>query len=200
MPATTVKEYLAALPADRREALEKVREVILANLDGGPDGKSGYEEGIQYGMIGYYVPHRVFPAGYHCDPKQPLPFAALSSMKNYMALHLMCVYGNEEHRARFEEAWAKSGKKLDMGKACLRFKKVDDLALDVLGETIRRVPADKYIAHYTAILNGPRPDRSKAAKKSSKKAPAVKKAATRGIAAKRPKSSKPRTGTGRGKG
>lgn len=138
--AATVAEYLAELPEDRRRALEAVRKVILDNLD------SGYEEGMQYGMIGYYVPHRVYPAGYHCDPKQPLPFAALASQKNYMSLYLMCTYGDAPLAASFREAWSKTGKKLDAGKACIRFKKLDDLALDVIGEAIRRMPARKYIA------------------------------------------------------
>ena len=115
--------------------------MILKNLD------QDYEEGIQYGMIGYYVPHRVFPAGYHCDPRQPLPFAALGSQKNYMSLYLMCVYGDSEIAQWFREAWAKTGKKLDMGKSCVRFKKLDDLALDVIAEAIKRVPARKYIEH-----------------------------------------------------
>jgi hypothetical protein len=137
--AATVGEYLAGLPDDRRRALEAVRRVVLENLD------KDYEEGMQYGMIGYYVPHRVYPAGYHCDPAQPLPFAQLASQKNHMALYLMCVYGNSEHASWFREAWARTGKKLDMGKACVRFKKVEDLALDVIGEAIRRVPARKYI-------------------------------------------------------
>lgn len=147
--ATTVSGYLASLPPDRRGAIEAVRKVILANLD------KDYEEGVQYGMIGYYVPHRVYPAGYHADPKQGLPFAALASQKNHMSLYLMglycgCVDGvNDTGLLRwFREAWAKSGKKLDMGKACIRFKKVDDLALDVLGHAIRRLPAKTYIAEY----------------------------------------------------
>ena len=144
--ASTVKEYLAEQPEDRRAALEAVRKVILKNLD--PD----FEEGIQYGMIGYYVPHRVFPAGYHCDPKQPLPFAALGAQKNYMSLHLMCVYMNPELAASFQDAWKKTGKKLDMGKACVRFKKVEDLALDVIGQTIKRVTAKKYIKVMTDSL------------------------------------------------
>src|SRR2546422_9479863 len=109
--ASSVREYIDALPEDRRKTVEAVREVILKNLD------KDYEEGMQYGMIGYYVPHRVYPPGYHCDPRQPLPFAALASQKNYMALYLMSIYSPE--RARwFEEAWAKTGKKLDMGKCC----------------------------------------------------------------------------------
>src|SRR5438046_900300 len=135
LKAASVERYLAALPQDRRSAIEAVREVILENLD------KDYEEGMQYGMIGYYVPHRVFPAGYHCDPKQPLPFAALASQKGYMALYLMAVYGDADHQAWFRDAWAKTGKKLDMGKACVRFKKLADLPLSVIGEVIRRVPA-----------------------------------------------------------
>lgn len=177
MPASTVKEYLAALPADRRAAIQAVREVVLSNLD------KDYEEGIQYNMIGYYVPHSVFPPGYHCDPKQPLPFASLASQKNHMALYLMCIYGHDEHRAWFEKAWAKTGKKLDMGKACLRFKKIDDLALDVIGEAIRRVPAASYISHYNKLLNTPRvkgkPVTQAEAKKAAKKEPKASKKASK---------------------
>ena len=144
--ATTVDQYLSELPEDRRKAIEAVRQVILKNLD------KDYEEGIQYGMIGYYVPHRVHPAGYHCDPKQPLPFANLASQKNHMALYLMCIYGESDLSRWFRRAWAKTGKKLDMGKACVRFKKLDDLALDVIGEAISRVPARKYIEHCEAAV------------------------------------------------
>jgi hypothetical protein len=153
--ATTVAGYLAALPEDRRKTVEAVRNVICANLDG------DYEEGMQYGVIGYYVPHKVFPAGYHCDRKQPLPFAALASQKNYLSLYLMGVYcgcgegpgaGETPHARWFREAWAKTGKKLDMGKACVRFRKVEDLPLDVVGEAIRRMPAKLYIAQYQQML------------------------------------------------
>jgi len=158
---TTVAQYLAALPADRRRALEAVRKVIRKNLD------KGYEEGIQYGMIGYYVPHRVYPDGYHCDPTQPLPFASLASQKNHMAVYLMCLYGDEEQESWFRKAWAKSGKNLDMGKSCVRFKKVEDLALDVIGAAVRRVPAKAYIEHYEAVVKKPR--RRKAKKKAAEK-------------------------------
>src|SRR5690242_14440135 len=139
--ATTVEQYLSGLPEDRREALGAVRQVVLENLD------KDYEEGMQYGMIGYYVPHRVYPAGYHCDPKQPLPFAGLASQKNHMSLYLMCIYGDSEQSRWFQNAWARTGKKLDMGKACVRFKRLDDLALDVIAEAIKRVPAKTYIEH-----------------------------------------------------
>ena len=164
--ATTVDQYLSDLPEDRRKALEAVRLVILKNLD------KDYEEGIQYGMIGYFVPHRVYPQGYHCDPKQPLPFAGLASQKNHMSVYLMCVYGHTDHSSWFQEAWAKTGKKLDIGKACVRFKRAGDLALDVIGEAIRRVPAKKYIEICEASLKeakerksppkAPKPAKSKA--------------------------------------
>ena len=167
---TTVREYLDALPPDRRAAISAVRDVVNANVD-------GYEEGIQYGMIGWYVPHSAFPAGYHCDPKQPLPFAALASQKSHMSLHLMGLYiaprdaGENPEAKRFREAWAKTGKKLDMGKACVRFKKLDDVALDVIGGAIRRMPAKTYVALYEATLASSRPA---AKKKSSAKKPAAK--------------------------
>lgn len=144
--ATTVKQYLAELPAERRTAIEAVRKVVLKNLD------SDYEEGMQYGMIGFYIPHRIYPPGYHCDPRQPLPFACLASRKNYMSLYLGCVYGDHDLARWFRDAWAKTGKKLDMGKSCVRFRKVEDLALDVIGEAIRRMPAKLFVSYYESVL------------------------------------------------
>ena len=153
--ATTVEQYLASLPEDRREALSAIREVILENLD------DDYEEGMQYGMIGYCVPHRVYPAGYHVNPEQPLPFASIASQKSHLALYLMCVYGSPEQEKWFREAWAKTGKKLDMGKSCVRFKRLEDVPLEVIGEAIRRCPAKKYIAQYEAVLSGTKKSKSK---------------------------------------
>lgn len=151
--ATTVADYIAELPEERRLIIEAVRKVILANLD------AGYVEHIGSGMISYSVPHSLFPAGYHCNPKQPLPFAAIASQKNYVSVYLMGVYcgciGDEEsgEAAWFRAAWAAAGKKkLDMGKACVRFKKLEDAALDVIGEAIRRIPAQRYIERYQAVL------------------------------------------------
>ena len=173
--AATVDKYLAELPADRRAALEAVLAVIRKNLD------ADFEEGMQYGMIGYYVPHRIFPAGYHCDPKQPLPYAGLASQKNHMSLYMMSLYGaasadrpegGNAHEKWFRDAWAKTGKKLDMGKACIRFKKLDDIALDVIGEAVRRVPTKKYIEYYEAALRStakPKGAKAPAKKKSTKK-------------------------------
>jgi len=143
--ASTVKEYLASLPADRRAATEAVRKVILKNLD------KDFEEGMQYGMIGYYVPHRVFPAGYHCDPTKPLGYAALASQKGSISVYLTCVYGSDELRRWFVSEWKKSGKKLDMGKSCVRFKKVEDAALDVIGAAIKRVKARDFVESYVKI-------------------------------------------------
>ena len=157
--APTVEAYLRSLPEDRRAAISAVRDVILKNLD------TSYEEGMQYGVIGYYVPHYVYPKGRRCDPNQPLPFAALASQKNYMSLYLMSVYcgcvgdrqGNQ-HAQWFREAWARTGKKLNMGKACIRFKKVEDLPLDLIGEAIKRVPASMYIEFCEASLTpAPKP-------------------------------------------
>lgn len=144
--AATVKDYLAGLPPDRREAVEAVRAVILKNLD------KDFEEGMQYGMIGYYVPHRVYPAGYHCDPKQPVPYAGLASQKNHLAIYLMGVYGSPKTEEWFRKEWAKSGKKLDLGKSCIRFRKVEDLALDVLGKAIARATAREFLKGYEAAL------------------------------------------------
>ena len=148
---STVKEYLASLPADRRQAVAAVREVVNRNLP------AGFKEGMLYGMIGWYVPHRVYPKGYHCDPKQPLPFASLASQKNHMALYLMGCYGLPDEEERFRAEWAEAvaagrAKKLDMGKSCVRFKRLDDVPLDVVGAHFRRLTADRFIAHYEATL------------------------------------------------
>lgn len=140
--ATTVDQYMAELPEDRRAALSAVRATIRANID------KDVEECMGYGMPGYAIPHRVYPPGYHCDPSMGLPFAGFASQKNYMSVYLMTVYGEGAEENWFREKWAKTGKKLDMGKCCIRFKKLDDLALDVIGEAIRRVSAKDFISHY----------------------------------------------------
>jgi len=148
--AKTVQQYLKSLPPDRREAIQAVRQVILENLG------EGYAEGMQYGMIGYFVPHSVYPAGYHCDPKQPLPFASLASQKQYMSLYLMCIYDDAGNKDWFVKQWAKTGKKLDMGKACIRFKKLADLPLALIGRAIARVPVKKHIAQYEKAISASR--------------------------------------------
>jgi hypothetical protein len=152
--ATTVEQYLAELPEDRRAAIQAIRAVIRANLP------AGIAEGMQYGMIGYFVPHSVYPPGYHCDPKQPLPFAALASQKNYISIYLSCVYCDSQHAAWFREAWAKTGKKLDMGKSCVRIKSLDDVPLKVIGQAIKRVPVKKFIDLYESVVKTTRASRA----------------------------------------
>lgn len=151
---TTLDQYLAALPAERRAVLDAVRAVINANLD------PGYEEGLQYGMPAWYVPHRLFPAGYHCEPRQPLPFAALAAQKQYYSLYLSGLYcgcdegpGSAETADAqwFRQAWTASGRKLDMGKSCVRFKRLDDVPLEVVGQAIARVPVQRYIERYQQV-------------------------------------------------
>jgi hypothetical protein len=134
--STGVKEYLDTLPPERRTQIQKVRKVILENLP------KGYEEAVNFGMITYEVPLAKFPDTYN---KRPLQYAALASQKNYMSVYLMNVYGDKSSeqwfRARFEDA----GKKLDMGKSCVRFKTIDDLPLEVIGEAIARTPLDDFV-------------------------------------------------------
>jgi len=171
---TTVKQYLDSLPADRRAAINKVRAAVNKGLP------EGYKEVIQYGMIGWSIPHSLYPAGYHCDPKVPVPFAALASQKNYMSLYLMCIYQDDGHKEWFVNAWKATGKKLDMGKSCVRFKKLEDVPLEVVTDTVRRVPVKDFLAHYERMLSeGPakRAARKKAAKKKTAKKTAKKKVA-----------------------
>lgn len=139
MPAntTSVDEYIDALPGDRRPAIDAVRRVILANL---PDG---YEEGMQYGMIGYYVPLARYPDTYN---GQPLGYIALANQKRYMSLYLMGVYGDAA--SDFRERYTATGKKLDMGKSCVRFTKLDQLPLDVIAHEVGRLSVDQFIAQY----------------------------------------------------
>lgn len=179
--AATVKEYLATLPPDRRAAIEAVRDLIRQNLD------KDFAEGMQYGMIGYYVPHSFFPPGYHCDPKQPLPFAGLASQKNHMSIYMMVVYGDGPQWHSFAAEWAKTGKKLDMGKCCIRFKRVEDLALEVIAKTIRGVTARAYVDNYVKNLEamGKKPGGGRApAKAATAKAPAAKSASAKAATAK----------------
>jgi hypothetical protein len=136
--ATTIDAYLAALPDDRRPAIEAVRKTILANLP------VGYEESIGFGMITYAVPLAVYPDTYN---KQPLQYAALASQKSHMAIYLTNVYASPELLARVEEGFRKAGKKLDMGKSCVRFKKLDDLPLAVIGDAVAATPMADFIGH-----------------------------------------------------
>ena len=137
--AATVADYLAELPADRRDELERVRNLINSAL---PDG---YREGMGYGMIGWVVPLERYPDTYN---KQPLAYAALAAQKNSNSLYLNCVYASKERSERLKAAFAAAGKKLDMGKSCIRFKKAEDLALDAIAEEIASTAPDEYIRIY----------------------------------------------------
>ena len=137
--AATVADYLAELPVDRRAEIERVRDLINEAI---PDG---YREGIGYGMIGWVVPLERYPDTYN---GQPLAYAGLAAQKNYNSLYLTCVYASKERTERLKAAFAAAGKKLDMGKSCIRFKKADDLALDPIREEIASTKPDEFIKIY----------------------------------------------------
>jgi hypothetical protein len=162
--ATTVEEYLQGLPAERRVAISAVRKVILSSLP------KGYVECMGYGMICFVVPHSLYPAGYHCDPRLPLPLACLGSQKNHMALHLMTVYGDPVTEKWFRNAWSATGKRLDMGKACVRFKQLEDVPLDVIGQVIAHVPVKDYIARIEKVVGATASKRRNSKPKNSRKA------------------------------
>lgn len=137
--AQSVEEYLASLPEERREAVAAVRSAILANLP------EGYEETMAYGMIAYVIPLSRYPNTYN---GQPLGYAAIASQKNYVSVYLMGIYGDEGHAAWFRAEYEKRGKKLDMGKSCVRFKKMADIPLDLIGQAVARIPVEQYIELY----------------------------------------------------
>lgn len=154
--APTVEAYLAELPHDRRAALAAVREVILANL---PDG---IVESMNWGMIAYEVPLASYPDTYN---GQPLSFAGLASQKNHMAVYLSAIYGSTTLREKFEERYRATGKRLDMGKSCVRFRKLDDLPLDVIGWAVGACSAEKFMAMHDEAASLRASNKSRAAKK-----------------------------------
>jgi len=158
--ATTVTEYLDALPEDRRSAIKAVRAVIKKNIP------KGYEEGMEFGYISWTVPLAVYPDTYN---GQPLCYAALAAQKNYFALYLMTVYGDSDLAVGFKAAFKKAGKKLDMGKSCVRFRSTEDLALDAVRDALTAASPAQWIAHYEAV-RGARPTRKPKPKRSLKKA------------------------------
>ncbi|HET6949361.1 MAG TPA: DUF1801 domain-containing protein [Acidimicrobiales bacterium] len=147
--AVTIEGYLAELPEDRREALSAVRQVVLDHLP------AGFEEVMQFGMISYVVPLERYPDTYN---GQPLTVASLANQKRHMAIYLVGVYGDESSQRWLRESWEATGKKLDMGKSCVRFRQLDDLALDVVGEAIARIPLDVFIAHHERARSSPAGD------------------------------------------
>ncbi len=141
--ANNPEEYVKEITAERKEAFEKIRNIILKNLP------KGFSECMSYGMLGYVVPHSIYPAGYHCDPKLPLPFAGLANQKNSINLYHMGIYSNPDLLSWFQEEYAKQCKsKLDMGKGCIRFKKMDDIPFKLIGDLIKRVSVKEWIQTY----------------------------------------------------
>ena len=143
----TVADYLNELPQERRIIMEKLREAILSNIP------KGFAEEMNYGMIGYVVPHQIYPDGYHCNPKLPLPFLSIASQKNFIALYHMGIYANPDLLEWFVEEFPKYSKaKLDMGKSCIRFKKIDQIPFDLIAQLVQKMTVEKWIACYEAQL------------------------------------------------
>ncbi len=149
MPTTaaTVDEYIASLPDERKDAISKLRKVIKKNLP------KGYKEEMSYGMIGIVVPHSIYPAGYHCNPKIPLPLINLGSQKNFISMHHMGLYGDPKLLDWFVAEYAKQvDLKLDMGKGCVRFKKMDQIPYELIGELIAKMSVADYVKVVTENL------------------------------------------------
>ena len=141
--ASSINDYLNEIPEERKTAFLKLRETILINLP------EGFVEEMSYGMIGYIVPHSVYPKGYHCNPKLPLPFINLASQKNFIALYHMGIYANPELLDWFVAEFSKySNQKLDMGKSCIRFKKMDQIPFDLIGELMQKISVPDWIDCY----------------------------------------------------
>jgi uncharacterized protein YdhG (YjbR/CyaY superfamily) len=146
--ASTVNEYLSELPEERQKAIDKLRKVVKKNLP------KGFQETMNYGMIGYVVPHKIFPAGYHCDPKQPLPFMNIASQKNFIAIYHMGLYSIPSLLKWFTDAYAKAGVgKLDMGKSCIRFKKPENIPYELIGELASKLTVAEWIDFYQSNLS-----------------------------------------------
>lgn len=145
--AGTPLEYFESLPEDRRAAMFKLYEVINQNLP------KGFKEGMGYGMMGWSVPHSTYPGGYHCDPKQPLPFLSIASQKNFIALYHMGIYADKELHDWFVAEYPKHVKtKLDMGKSCIRFKKPESIPYALIGELVSKMTPEQWITVYEAGL------------------------------------------------
>lgn len=141
--ASSPEEYISKVPEDRKEAMSKLRQTILKNLP------KGFAECMSYGMIGYCVPHSLYPAGYHCDPKQPLPFMAIASQKHFIAVYHMGMYAKKELLDWFTKEYPKHCKsKPDMGKSCVRFKKVEDIPYKLIAELTKKMSAAEWIKIY----------------------------------------------------
>lgn len=145
--ATTPEEFLEQLPDDRKPIIAAIRKALKKNLP------KGFTECMGYGMLGYAVPHSLYPNGYHCDPKQPLPFINIASQKNHIAFYHMGMYTNSTLHNWFVAEWAKhSSKKLDMGKACIRFKKPEDVPIKLIEELATKLTPQQWIEIYEKVL------------------------------------------------
>ena len=147
--AATVDQYLSEVPPERQEAINKLRSVILKNLP------KVFKEVMSYGMIGYCVPHSIYPAGYHCNPKDPLPFAMLASQKNSINFYHMGIYIEPKLLKWFTDEYAKTALgKLDMGKSCMRFKKADNIPYKLIGDLMTKLTVEKWIEMFEKKLKG----------------------------------------------
>lgn len=147
--STTIEEYLNQVPEDRKDAIKMILDLMEKNLP------EGFEAQINFSMPGYVVPHSLFPAGYHCDPKQPLPFISIASQKNFIALYHMGLYADPELYQWFVSEYPKHCKyKIDMGKSCIRFKKMNDIPYDLLKELFQKQTPEDWIALYERNVKG----------------------------------------------
>jgi len=145
--ATTPDQYIAEIPEDRKEVMQKLRDVTLKSLP------KGFEEQMSYGMLGYVVPHSIYPNGYHCNTKDPLPFFAIASQKNSINIYHMMVYADKNLHDWFSAEYPKYCKsKLDMGKSCIRFKKMNDIPFELIGELLSKVSVEQWIEQYESAF------------------------------------------------
>jgi len=145
--ARTPDEYIRSLPADRKAAIQELRKTILKNLP------KGFKETMSYGMVGYVVPHEIYPDGYHCDPKLPLPFMAFASQKNFIAFYHMGIYAMPDLMKWYKTEYPKHSKaKLDMGKSCSRFNKPEHIPYKLIGQLVKKVSVKKWIDTYEKNL------------------------------------------------
>lgn len=141
--AKDLDDYISKCPEDRKDAMQKLSDSVRNNLD------AKFEEAMSYGMPGWVVPHSIYPNGYHCKPAEPLPFMSMASQKNFIAFYHMGLYANEDLMKWFVSEYPKHcSKKLDMGKSCIRFKKVEDIPYDLIGELVSKMTADEWISLY----------------------------------------------------
>lgn len=145
--ATTADQYFAELPVERQEGMEQLRAILRKHLP------KGFKETMSYGMVTYCVPHETYPAGYHCDPKQPLPFISIASQKNFIALYHMGIYSDPELLEWFAAEYPKHSKtKLDMGKSCIRFKKPEAIPFELIGQLAEKLTPAQWIERYESVL------------------------------------------------